>query len=484
MTDESIRQRRDGTVLCVIEAGFGREAEFLPSADASSSAFAFAARLRPSLSRDDDAIAAAWAARAARRALGNDGVREYDERGTWTRPMDEAFAHGFVAFLRGAAWGGPWPPEAANWRTQLAATMASCPDGHEGREVAQALDDPVRALYGRLVVLAAKLGALPFGSPELAPHRPYADPESAGGPATFRKQSSTVGPSGESSAASSSERPAPAVGFSTLDEPRPQRFLVPALVVAAVLVLVIGTVGVLYFTVFRPSARDAERASEATIEQLRSREFSKIYDNGSAFLRRERWPEFGARVKRPESLGKMLEVTQQGPARIDRVPGFGRTATVNCDATYVFGNVSFICRYVDVGFVGEWRLAEFDAAVRPEFAEPPFEATPDGADALARRVLFAFQQSDYATIESLIPGIKDRERIQSFRNTLLGDGFITKFERTSLAEEEVNGIVVQAATYTIETNRDKRSGTLKFLLVRDALQWRVGGMETNMSFRN
>ena len=40
-------------------------------------------------------VAAAWAARAARRALGNDGVREYDERGTWTRPMDEAFAHGF-----------------------------------------------------------------------------------------------------------------------------------------------------------------------------------------------------------------------------------------------------------------------------------------------------------------------------------------------------------------------------------------------------
>ena len=98
-------------------------------------------------------------------------------------------------------------------------------------------------------------------------------------------------------------------------------------------------------------------------------------------------------------------------------------------------------------------------------------------------MLYAFQQSDFATIETLVPGIDDRERVESFRNTLLGDGFITKIERTAYAEEEVKGLLVQAATYTIETNRDQRSGTLKLLLVRDALQWKVGGMETKMSFR-
>lgn len=483
MTGEPIRQRRDGTTLCTVDPGPGRGPTFLPGADASSSAFAFAAKLRPSLDRDDDAIAAAWAARAVRRGIGADAVRAYDERGAWSLPMDEAFANGFVAFLRGSAWGGPWPPEAAHWRTQLAAAMASCPDGVEGREAAAALDDTIRALYSRLVVLATKLGALPFAAPEVVPLRPYVDPVDGSAPATFRKQSSTVGPATERGTGETQPKPAPAVGFSTLDEPRPQRFLVPALLVAGGLGLVVLVVGILYVTVLRPGPADAMRAADATIEQLRSREFSKIYDNGSAILRRERWPEFGARVKRPEALGKMLEVEPQGPARIDRIPGIGRTATVLYDVKHVFGTTSLVCRYVDIGFVGEWKLSELELTVRPEVADPPFPATQEGADALARRVLFAFQQSDYGTIESLVPGIDDRKRVESFRNTLLGDGFITKIEQTGFVEEEVKGIVVQAATYTIETNRDQRSGTLKLLLVRDGLKWKVGGMETKMSFR-
>lgn len=483
MNGEPIRQRRDGVTLCTVSPGTGRDSTFLPGADASSSAFAFAAKLRPSLDRDDDAIAAACAARAVRRGLGPDAVRTYDERGAWSVSMDEAFANGFVAFLRGAAWGGPWPPEAAHWRTQLAAAIASCPDGVEGREAAAALDDPTRALYSRLVVLASKLGALPFVAPDAVVQSPYAEPADGVVPATFRKQSSTVGPTTERGSNDPLPKPAPAVGFSTLDEPRPQRFLVPALLVAAGLGFIVLVVGVLYATVLRPGPEDAVRAADATIEQVRSREFSKIYDNGSAVLRRERWPEFGARIKRPETLGKMLEIESQGPARIDRIAGIGRTATVLYDVKHVFGTSSFVCRYVDVGFVGEWKLAELELTVRPDVADPPFPATADGADALARRVLYAFQQSDFATIESLVPGIDDRERVESFRNTLLGDGFITKIERTAFAEEEVKGLMVQAATYTIETNRDQRSGTLKLLLVRDALQWKVGGMETHMSFR-
>lgn len=483
MSDEPIRQRRDGLTLCTVDAGAGREPTFLPGADASSSAFGFAAKLRRSLDRDDDAIAAAWAARVVRRGLGAESVRAYDEHGAWSLPMEEAFANGFTAFLRGAAWGGPWPPDAAQWRTQLAASMASCRDGVESREASAALDDPMRALYSRLVVLASKLGALPFVAPEIGPLRPYAEPAEGAAPATFRKQSAQVGPSSGTEAAGHAIRPGPAVGFSTLDEPRPQRFLVPALLVGLGLALVIVVVGALYFTVFRPGSADASRAADVTMEQLRSREFSRIYDTGSAVLRRERWPEFGARVKRPESLGKMLDVEVQGEPRIDRIPGIGRTATILCDAKHVFGSTSFVCRYVDVGFVGEWKLAEFDVTVRPEVPDPPFTDSPDGADALAKRVLFAFQQSDYATIDTLIPGIDDRERVESFRNTLLGDGFITKIERTGYGEEQVKGILVQAATYTIETNRDHRSGTLKLLLVRDGSNWKVGGMETNMSFR-
>lgn len=487
MNDSRVRQRRDGTALCIVASGAGREVEFLPGADASSTAFAFAARLRRSLDRDDDAIASAWAARVVRRGGAAQSVRDYDEHGAWSTEMEEAFAHGFVALLRGAAWGGPWPPEAAPWRTQLAAAMASCPEGIEGRTAANALDDSSRALFIRLVALASRLGALPFTAPEIGTHRPYAEPGADAVPATYRKQTVTVGPPPDSAVADSAfaqpgARPAPAVGFGPVEESRPFRFVVPALVVALGLTVAAAVVATLYFTILRPGAADAAKAADTTIAQLREREFARIYDNGAPMLRREKWPEFGARVKRPESLGKMVEVSAKGEPRIDRTAGTGRMATVEYEARHVFGTSSIVCSYLDVGFSGEWKLAGFELSVRPEVAEPPYAATPEGADALARRLLYAFQQSDFETVDRICPGIENDGKVESFRDTLLGDGFITTVERTAFAEERVQGLVVQAATYTMETNRDRRSGTLKLYLLRDGSNWKVGGMQTKMSW--
>lgn len=483
MNGEPIRQRRDGTTLCTLPTGLNRAATFLPGADATSAAFAFAAAARPMLPRDDDAIAAAWTARTVRRIAGPDAVSDYDAHGSWTVPMDEAFAHGFVAFLRGAAWGAPWPPNIAGLRTQLASTMAACPDGAEGLAVAAGLDEPIRALFGRLVAQASSRGVLPFTAPVVAPQRPYGEPEpgstdAAAAPA-IRKASSTVGPA----ASGGSERPEPAIGFASLDQSSPRRFGVAvAVVVAGLLLAGVATV-VLYFTALRPGRDDAARAAEATIEQLRNRQMARIYDGGAAVLRRERWPDFAARVTQPEQLGKLLDARASEPPRIERIPGVGRTAHVTYDATYVFGTASIGCRYVDVGFSGEWRLAELDVTVRPDVTEPPYPATPEGADLMARRILYAFQNHEYDAIDEILPSPEGQDRAVQFRNTLIGDGYITKVERTSLADGMVGPLPVQVATYTIETSREQRSGTLALKLVRNGGSWKAVAFETLMSFR-
>ena len=46
------------------------------------------------------------------------------------------------------------------------------------------------------------------------------------------------------------------------------------------------TIGVLSVTSLRPGPAEAAAAADVTMAQLRSREFSKIYDNGSTILRR------------------------------------------------------------------------------------------------------------------------------------------------------------------------------------------------------
>ncbi len=465
-------------MLCEVPLGGIRTVTWHDGADQTSTAFAFAATARPMLTRDDSAIAAGWSARVVRRHQGAEAVRSYDETGAWTPAMEEAFAYGFVAFLRTAAWNRNWPVVFDWWRTQVSAMMAACPPGDEPQGLETQLDDAISALYGRVVGIADARGALPFPAPASSRPGPGDNAPAVGPDVRVRRRSTVIGE--QTAAAVPPETHGPAM-FSDLDQAAPRR-LGPAVMIVgfALGVLLLGAVG-MYFTVLRPSRQAATRAAETTITQLKDRKLGQLYEGASATLRQEKWVDFVARISDVTKLGKILE-TKMSDATIARDPRLGRAATVTCEAECLFGHATIVCTYSDVGFSGRWLLADVQTDVRRAVTEPPYAATDDGADALARRFVYAFQNEDYATITRLIANDEGEDKLKSFRESLIGDGYVTVLERTGVDDVDYGGVVVHAVSYDVETSREQRNGLLKFFLRNDGDNWAVVGVETNMRF--
>ncbi len=486
MDAELLQQVRDDEVLCEVPSAGVAAPVFYDGADASSSAFAYAAGRLRSLDRDDSAIAAAWAARFVRRSCGPDAVAAYDDAGAWTKGMGEAFSLGFVAFLRGSAWGRTWPEPAESWRTHVASTIAACKDGDGGPELLAALDDAILGVFGRLVRKAAADGALPFGAPNTIARGPYGEPNlrnlaasTTGSGSRQRKGSIVVGEQPKETSGADTATPM----FSGIDGASPRRLGPALVVVAAGLVAASLCMWALYAFALRPGERDALTAARDTLEKVRAERYSDLYQQGSERLRREKWSDFAARLGELEHLGKLTTADVPTQVAVSRDTELGRTATVSYEASGTFGDARLAFRYVDVGFSGEWRLAELTVEQHPDVVDPPYPATDEGADALARRLLYAFQVKDFDRVSQILSSTEGRDRLESFRDKLLGDGHITLVERLSIDSQTISGVEVRVATYEIETNREHRSGTIVVYLTNENGSWLTRGVESKITYR-
>lgn len=228
-----------------------------------------------------------------------------------------------------------------------------------------------------------------------------------------------------------------------------------------------------------PDDGEVEAAASEVVERLEARDYAAIYEESSPeFKAGNPKADFAEKMEALESVGKLLEVRRSGAPRF-RDEGGARLATVPYEVGFALGEgpLELTFRGDDAG---EWRLDFYSYDVTASTYDPPYPATETGADRLAHRFLFLWQNRRYDDIRRIMPLDEEAQKVEEFLSRLEPAGDLLTIERTAFGSTRRGGTVSATADYGLTFENGK--GYITFTLEERGEEWAIDAVRYDVEY--
>jgi hypothetical protein len=225
-------------------------------------------------------------------------------------------------------------------------------------------------------------------------------------------------------------------------------------------------------------AASPEAAAEAVATLIRDRKFGEIYDDAS--------PEFQSANARDEvveglgavsSFGRLLD-WKAGDARRASA-GDAELVSVPLDARFALGEGTIELTFR--GRDGKWRLDHYGYDVGATTYDPPYPATEDGADKLAHRFMFLWQNRRYDDLARIMPISEDAGEVREFLARLEPAGDFLTLKRASFGSFRRAGALGATADFNLRFEHGR--GFVVFTLLERDEQWTIDKIKYDVEYQ-
>lgn len=216
------------------------------------------------------------------------------------------------------------------------------------------------------------------------------------------------------------------------------------------------------------------------METLRDRNYVGMYDRSSkAFKGTFTQSDFTQKMAGLEGFGQLLEFVQVGEPSVTEEAN-EKLAWVQYTAKFALAEGPFKVKLRGNDVTGEWQLDGYNYDVSGTTTEPPYPADSDGAEKLARRFMYLWQNRRYDDLAKTMKLQEEPERIRDFMQKLENAGDLLTLTRTTYSESTVKGAPATSMDYDMKF--DNGSGTMHFELVADKREWQIDTVKYNITY--
>lgn len=226
--------------------------------------------------------------------------------------------------------------------------------------------------------------------------------------------------------------------------------------------------------------KDVSKFASEIIDRLKDRKYDLLYDQSSdAFKKTFTKDDFVKKMKDLEGFGQLLEVEPDGEPAVTEEDG-DKIARVPYTAKFTLaeGPLSLTLRGNDV--TGKWELDGYKYDVTATTFDPPYPPDQDGADKLARRFLYLWQNRRYDDLSKSMRLQEDPEKVQEFFKKLENAGQLLTMTRTRFEPSTQGGRKAAAVAYDLKF--DNGTGTMNFKLLAIDGEWRIDSVNYSIEY--
>lgn len=213
---------------------------------------------------------------------------------------------------------------------------------------------------------------------------------------------------------------------------------------------------------------------------LRDRNYSGMYERSSkAFKGTFTLADFTTKMSGLEGFGQLLDFTQSGEPTVTEEKG-EKLAWVQYTAKFALAEGPFKIKLRGNDVTGEWQLDGYNYDVSGTTTDPPYPADGDGAEKLARRFMYLWQNRRYDDLAKTMKLQEEPQRIQDFMQKLENAGKLLTLTRTTYSESTVKGAPATSMDYDMKF--DNGTGTMHFELVASNREWQIDTVKYNITY--
>ncbi|MBK6314588.1 MAG: hypothetical protein IPF53_09820 [Blastocatellia bacterium] len=213
---------------------------------------------------------------------------------------------------------------------------------------------------------------------------------------------------------------------------------------------------------------------------LKDRNYAGMYDRASKpFKGTFTQADFTAKMAGLEGFGQLLDFVQSGDPTVTEEDG-DKLAWVQFTAKFALAEGPFKVKLRGNDVTGEWQLDGYNFDISGTTTDPPYPPNGDGAEKLARRFMYLWQNRRYEDLAKTMNLKEEPQRVQEFMKKLENAGDLLTLTRTSYSESTVKGAPAASMDYDIKF--DNGSGSMQFELVAVNSEWQIDTVKYNIIY--
>jgi hypothetical protein len=229
---------------------------------------------------------------------------------------------------------------------------------------------------------------------------------------------------------------------------------------------------------------DAGRVPEAAqriFDQLREREYERIYEDASSAVRKAYGRDaFLNRLRDLESFGQLVEIEADGAPTIVE-EGHARVATARYTARFAFAEGPFELKLRANDMLGTWELEGYDYDVAATTYDPPYPADEAGAEQLVRRFFHLWQNRRYGDLRRVMRIEEDPQKVRHFLENLEKGEKILTVARDRFSTQTSGRRTTANARYVMQFKNGK--GWIVFKLIDAGGEWRIDSADYQIEYK-
>jgi len=222
------------------------------------------------------------------------------------------------------------------------------------------------------------------------------------------------------------------------------------------------------------------QAATSVMATLRERSYGGMYESASKpFKNTFTKADFTSKMAELEGFGQLIDFTQNGEPAMSEEKG-DKLAWVTFTAKFALAEGPFKIKLRGNDVSGEWQLDGYDYDISGTTTDPPYPPNSDGAEKLARRFMYLWQNRRYGDISKTMKLQEDPKKVEDFMQKLEKAGKLLTLSRTSYQESTVKGLPATSMEYDMKF--DNGNGTIQFELVSVDREWRIDTVKYNITY--
>jgi hypothetical protein len=227
-------------------------------------------------------------------------------------------------------------------------------------------------------------------------------------------------------------------------------------------------------------ASDVPRDAGDVLRRVADRDYRAVYDASSDELKRKTSADdLAAKLRALEGFGELVDRRPTAPPTITETDG-QRFAEVVYAVTFALGDGTFTMRFRANDVRGRWELLGFTFDVSAATYDPPYTPDDDGAEKLARRFLYLWQNRRYDDLKATLDLRQDPEKVRDFLEKLENAGNLLTLSRNRLETTGAPGARLARSEYALTF--DNGTGRMSFTLKEIGGEWRVDGVDYGIEY--
>lgn len=226
--------------------------------------------------------------------------------------------------------------------------------------------------------------------------------------------------------------------------------------------------------------KEVPKSAEGVFSSLKDRKYDDVYDDASdAFKKTYQKQEFVDKMKELEGFGQLLEVKADGQPTVEESDG-DKIARAPYAARFALAQGPFSLTLRGNDITGKWELDGYKYDVTATTSDPPYTPNETGAEKLAQRFLYLWQNRRYDDLSTVMQLQDEPQKIQDFFKKLESAGKLLTMERTLYEPSTERGAKAVATDYDLKF--DNGTGTMNFKLLEVGGQWRLDSVKYNIEY--